>query len=133
MLDSQILRKNLLALHRSLACCYKVLTRSVTLAIVHITSNQVKKISRNIQSIHFLSIYVSFPTLQRFTVSVQVSPVSFFFIVLSLLFLHDFELHKCKFVAVTELMDEKKSENCGNWNTSISCLVVWTLNYKCTI
>ena len=28
-------------------CCYNVLTRSVTLAIVHITSNQVKKISRN--------------------------------------------------------------------------------------
>ena len=45
-----------------------------------------------------------------------------FFIVLSLLFLHDFEFHKCKFVAVTELMDET---NQTIVETGTQVLAVW--------
>ena len=45
-----------------------------------------------------------------------------FCIVPSLLFLHDFELHKCKFVAVTELMDET---NQTIVETGTQVLAVW--------
>ena len=45
-----------------------------------------------------------------------------FFIVPSLLFLHYFELHKCKFVAVTELMDET---NQTIVETGTQLLAVW--------